>query len=233
MILDSQVALLSFYTSDFQPLHDVTGPVKDEYCARHGYRHIVKGTPYRATPGYYAYDRLAYIRDLFWGDLPEGRGIEVILVMNGHAQVMNHTLTVQRLLDPQHDFYIAADVHGINAGVFIIRKSDWSKGWLDYLLSVEQQYAQDSWHEQKAIQDAWSAHKGQLRHKLQLVDQRLLNAYIWSAYGWPWVSPGQFVKGDWILHIPGRSIHANPAHSLMESRIALFQSPEVLDLMVR
>ncbi len=233
MILNEQVGLLSFFTADYEALHRVVSPVKEEYCNRHGYRHIVKIGPYGDPQSYYAYSRLKYIRDLFWGGLPEGDGIEVILCMNGHAQVMNLTLTVQRLIDPHHDLYVAADPHGLNCGVMIFRKSPWLKGFLDVWLSLEQQYAAHSWHEQKALQDMWASHRLQLRGKIQLVDQRFLQTYLWRHYDWEPTSPGQFVKGDWIIHVPGKSTKVGVDKNLLESRIEIFSSPEILDNIVR
>lgn len=220
-------ALLSFYTSDYQPLVDVTGPVKDAYCARWGYAHIVKLAPYGDASRYYAFQRLHYLRDLLFGDLPEGRGIETVLVMNSHAQVMNHSIPVEALLNDSHDFYIAADVNGLNAGVFVVRKSEWLKTWLDFLLALEAVHHDHCWKEQKLMQDNWQ--RAEFKPRIQLVDQRRLGAYLWKFYAWADTSPGQWQPGDWIIHVPGRSVLANPAHSLMESRVAIFSSPEIMD----
>ena len=223
-------ALLSFYTTDYQPLVDVTGPVKDAYCAKQGYRHIVKLAPYGDPSRYYAFARLAYLRDLLFGDLPEGRGVEVVLVMNSHAQVMNHTIRVESLLDDKHDFYIAKDVNGLNAGVFIARKSDWLKTWLDHLLSMENRHHEHCWKEQKLMQDTWEW--PEFKSHIQIVDQRLLNAYLWRHYDWADTSPGQWQPGDFIIHIPGKSTKVGVDKSLLESRVMIFSSPEIADKII-
>lgn len=221
----AKTALLSFYTPDYQPLHDVNGPVKDRYCARHGYWHIVYSSSYRDTPGYYAYDRLAYLRDIMFGDTPD-EGLEVVAVLNGHAQIMTHSIRIEDFLEDGKDFYIAADVNGLNAGVFIVRKSEWLKTWLDFLLSKEQEYSGHDWHEQKAMQDNWE--RPEFKDHIKIVDQWLLNSYLWQAYNWSTETPGQFRPGQsWVLHVPGRDVRANPAHNLMQSRVALFSSWEV------
>lgn len=225
-LLNSSIGVLSFYTSDFQPLHDVTGPVKNRYCTRHGYRHIVKVGPHRADPGYYAYDRLAYIRDLLFGALPEGAGLEAILCLNGHAQIMTHSITVQSFLDTDHDFYIAADVHGLNAGVFIVRKSEWLKSWLDFLISIEHAYSGHSWHEQKAMQDNWE--RPEWKPRISIVPQERFMGYSHAHYNMPTTTPGEFQKGrSFTLHIPGRSVFHPEPTPLMRTRITLFSSAEV------
>jgi len=224
-------AVLSFFTPDYQPLHDVNGPVKDAYCAKHGYCHIVRNRPYRADPGYYAYDRLAYIRDLFFGNLPEGRDVDVILCLNGHAQIMTHTITVESLLEDGKDFYIAADVNGLNAGVFILRKSEWLRTWLDRLLEVEPEYTAREWKEQNAMTD--NREKPEFAGRIKVMDQWLLNSYDWAHYNWPTTTPGQFIPGrSFILHIPGRSVRHPEPTPLVLTRVKLFSSPEIRDQIV-
>lgn len=230
-IPNSTIALLSFYTSDFQPLHDVTGPVKDTYCAKHGYRHIVKVAPYGNPQDYYAFQRIRYLRDLLFGGLPEGDGIEAVLVLNSHAQVMTHTIMVQSFIDEDHDFYIAADVNGLNAGVFIVRKSEWLKTWLDHLLAHESIHHNFEWKEQSLVTMFWKLPQFKLR--ISLVDQWLLNGYLWSHYNWPVTTPGQFRPGkSFVLHIPGRSVFHPEPTPLVQTRVKLFSSPEVVDNIV-
>lgn len=224
-------ALLSFYTSDYQPLVDVTGPVKDAYCARHGYRHIVRSTSYRPVPGYYAYDRLAFIRDLFFGGLPEGKDIDVILCLNSHAQVMTHSITIESFLEQGKDFYIAADVNGLNAGVFILRKSEWLKTWLDFALANEAHYSQHEWFEQRCFQENWQ--RPEFKSHIMLVDQWLLNSYDWTHYNWPTTTPGQFRKGEsFIFHVPGQSVRVGGNLSRLDSRIMVFSSAEVKESII-
>lgn len=216
--------LLSFYTSDYQPLVDVTGPVKDAYCARHGYRHIVRSTPFREPPGYYAYDRLAYLRELLFGGVWESP--DVVAVLNSHAQVMTHSITIESFLEPGKDFYIAQDVNGLNAGVFIVRKSEWLKDWLDFCLALETEYSHHEWFEQKCFQDNWEL--GAFRSHIKIVDQWLLNSYDWSHYNWPTTTPGQFRPGEsWVYHVPGQSVRVGARKSRLASRVEVFSSPEV------
>ena len=224
----SNVTLLSFFTPDYAPLHNVTAGVKDAYCARHGYRHIVRTTPYGNPGRYYAYARLHYLRDLLFSDLPEGRGVEVVAVLNSHAQIMTHSITVESFLEDGKDFYIAGDVNGLNAGVFIVRKSEWLKTWLDFLLSVEEQYSRHEWFEQRAIQENWE--RLEFMDHVKIVDQWLLNSYDWSHYGWATTTPGQFRSGEsWVYHVPGQSIRVGANKHRLMSRIDVFTSREVLD----
>jgi hypothetical protein len=227
----SSVALLSFFTPDYAPLHNVTAPVKDAYCARHGYRHLVRLTPYGDPNRYYAYARLHYLRDLLFGDRPEGKGIEVVAILNSHAQIMTHSITVESFLEEGKDFYIAADVNGLNAGVFIVRKSEWLKTWLDFILSQEGQVNHHDWKEQFAMQQNWE--RPEFKERIKIVDQYLLQGYLWQHYNWPETTHGQFKQGEsWTLHVPGKSTLVGTNLSLLGSRLMLFSSPEILDKIV-
>lgn len=222
----SPISLLSFFSPDYAPMHNLTAGVKDAYCAKHGYRHIVRTTPYGDPNRYYAYARLNYLRDLLFGDLPEGRGVEVVAVLNGHAQVMTHSITVESFLEEGKDFYIAADVNGLNAGVFIVRKSEWLREWLDYLLEHERETDHHDWKEQHMMQLSWE--RPEFKPHIKLVDQWLLNSYDWALYNWSRDTPGQFRPGEsWVFHAPGKKFDVPPSVSLLQSRLNLFSSPEV------
>lgn len=229
--MSNNIALLSFFTPDFQPLHDVTGPNKDLYCARRGYRHIVKHTPYGGDPSeYYAFQRLRYIYDLLFENLEEGKGIEIILCINTHAQIMNHNTAIESFLDDHHDFYIHKDINGLNAGVFIVRKSEWSKKWIEFILLLKDTHQNHCWKEQKLMQDNWE--RPEFKDKIKVPEHPGFNSYRYDWYWCPETTAGHFKRGDFVLHVPGRSVLANQRDSLMESRIKIFSSPEVLESII-
>ena len=220
----SNTALLSFFTSDYQPLHDLNGPVKDAYCAKQGHKHIVKVAPYQPRDLYYAFDRLYFLRDLLFGGLPEGEGIDTVLVMNGHAQVMNHNVLVESFLDADHDFYITKDISGLNAGVFIVRKTEWLKTWLNHILSLEPIHKSKVQFEQTLFQENWE--RPEFKSRIKICPQNDFNSYRYDFYHIPTTHPGQFKPGDFCLHAPGKHVNAGN-QSLLESRLAIFRSPEI------
>jgi hypothetical protein len=225
VIQNNQIALLSFYTKDFQPLHNITGQNKDDYCAKWGYHHLVKVAPYGNPDNYYAFQRIQYLYDLLFNNLPEGREIEAVLVMNTHSLVTNYNIQIQSFLDDDHDFYLAKDVSGLQMGLYLVKKTEWLKRWLEYILSFESVHQNKFQKEQTVIQEIWQAPEWFTR--IKIVDQEQLGAYVWKHYGWAENSPGAWKPGSFTLHVPGKSTIVGTNKSLFESRIEIFSSDEM------
>jgi hypothetical protein len=213
------ISLLSFYTPEYQPLANVTLPNKQEYCDKLEYLHLVKTTPYGNKDNYYAFQRIQYLRDLLFASEND---LEAVLVLNIHTMVMNFNTKIESFLDNEHDFYICKDVNGINAGTFLIKKSDWSKKWLDFILSKESVHKNHCWFEQKLIQDNWEL--PEFKDKVKILPHPSINSYFYNIYNWPETTPGHFNKGDFILHLPGLG---------MEQRINIFKSDAVKDKIIK
>lgn len=195
-----KIALLTFYTSEYQSLADITIPNRDEWCKAHGYEHIVKVGPYKGLP-YYAYDRLAYVRDL----LDRENAPDIIWVLNVQGVITNMTRRLEPVLDDEHDFWVNKDCHGLNLGSFIVRNTNWSRSWLDFLISMEPRYRNEPWKEQKCIMDWWQ-HE-QWTWKIHLLPQRAINSYqYWRYNPWPPETPGNWRKGDLALSLPGLNL---------------------------
>ena len=119
-------------------------------------------------------------------------------------------------MDDEHDFWMTKDTNGINMGSFVIRNTEWSKKWIDFLISVHDQYA-DRQHEQSAVADHWM--KREWLHKIGILPQRAINSYFYPIYPpWNHETPGSWKKGDLAVSIPSYTI---------EQRLSIIQS--VLD----
>lgn len=222
------LALLSFYTPEFQPLADVTLPDKEEYCKRFGYTHIVSHFPYGNPANYYAFQRLQCARDLLFKS--DKYDFDAIWVLNIHASIMNLTKNVADFIDNEHDFFITKDCNGINGGSFIVKDTHWAKNWLDFLLSKEDIHKNHCWYEQKLIIDNWE--RPEFKDKIKILPQNTINSYMHELYDISTDREGQLQKGDLVLHIPGKPLRTD-GKSLCQARIDVFNSDFVKNNVIR
>lgn len=209
-----KITLLTFYSREYQSLADITVPNKEEYCRRAGYEHIVRTGPYANAAYYYAVDRLIFLKDL----LSRSTGApELVWVLNLHTYIMNYQKRLEEVVSEEHDFFISADCHGLNAGSFVVRRSEWSCRWLDFIIG-EALRGNHHWHEQKVMQD----HAGdpEWRDKIRILPQNAINSYDYRLYNMSESTEGQFRRGDLLFHAPGIAYYETC--SLLEARVKLF-----------
>ncbi len=209
-----KIALLTHYlptpAEDYTQLAALTVPNRDEWCARHGYQHIVHKGPYGNPALYYAVQRLYLLHDL----MKQRPDIEMWWVLNVQAVITNLTKRLDYAVPDIHeslekdskDFWVAHDCHGLNAGSFIVRNSEWGREWVRFI--ADQSAARgDShvWHEQKVMQEL-TPHVF-FRDRIEIVPQRAFNSYEYRRYP-PWNSdtPGDWRKGDLVLSLPGLTL---------------------------
>ncbi len=213
------ISILSFYTPDYQDLANITLLNKDDYCVKNEYEHIKATTPFGNPDNYYAFQRIAYLRDLLFN---KTNNTDYVWVLNIHTMIMNFNTRVEQFLDEQHDFYISKDVNNINAGSFIIKKTDWSKKWLDFILSKESSHKNHCWFEQKIMIDNWQ--NQEFKDKIKILEHPSINSYFYDLYNHTPSTPGNFNKGDFVLHLPGLN---------KQQRIDIFTSDRVMKNIIK
>lgn len=196
-----KIALLTFYTGDHYKIADVVRENKDGYCKKRGYDHIEFKGPYNDGTLYYAIDRLFYLRDIL-------KNYDTIWVLNVQSIITNYNKKIEDLLEDGKDFVISADVGGLNAGSFIIKNSQWSFKWLDFLCKKSPLNPTEHWGnhwEQKIIQSNYQ--NIEWINNIKIVSQNEINSYIYSMYP-PWnnSTPGDWRSGDRVLAFPGQSL---------------------------
>jgi hypothetical protein len=200
------ISLLSFYSPAWQPLADIILPNRQKYCEKHDYNCKIRIGPYANPNWYYAIDRLVFLYDqLLAGDS------DVIWILNIHAMIMNASIKIESFLDDEHDFFICKDIHGINAGSFICKNTEWTRSWLKMIIK-EALIINHCWHEQKVMQD------NENDPHIKILPHPSINSYYYDLYNCPTTNDGQFHKGDFVLHLPGTSL---------DERIKIFTSERV------
>lgn len=187
------IALLTFYTKDWLSVADLTRANKEAYCVRHGYTHVEIVGPYRDGSLYYAVDRLYCVQDLLATH-------ETVLVLNVPSLVTNLTVPLESRLDPEHDFFIGMERDHVNAGCFVIRRSEWSTQWLAFLMEDSPRCGHPWWENQSMINNyrlsPW-------REQIVTCAPGVIQSYRYDLYPIDTSTPGHWHLGDFILGLPG------------------------------
>ena len=220
-----KIVLLTYFLDNYRPVFDLVRSNKDQYCARHGYLHLAKTGPYHNPNWYYGFQKMQYLYDLMFDSAKTGMNIQpdIVWSLNIQSVITNCTHPLTDYIDhyDDYDFWAAKDTsNDINMGSFIIRKSDWSKKWLRFILDKEPEYERH-WYEQSVVQDFWR--QSPWKEKIQILPQNVINAYRFSLYKWPEHLAGNWRPGDFVISFPATSL---------EERINLLQPQNIGPLII-
>ena len=185
------------------------------YALHHQYDFALVGSnmPHRPLRNF-SWQKVLHLRDIISAGLTYGHDTVVdnwILMVDLDAFVMNMNVTLASLVDTARakhgtkplDIIIAEDCNGINAGVFMIRVSEWSLQFLNQVWESDRDaqipHLQVFW-EQAVMADLFRRSEEHSSHVCKL-PQRAIN-----AYPHPIESRSCFQvweQGDFILHFPG------------------------------
>jgi len=186
-----KIVLQCLYTDGWLDIARVVLPNMANYAKRHGYNLNVKS--YREPcPSDFGYNKIKEIKELF------DHGADVVVSLDLDLLITNHNYKIEDFLNDKNDFYIA---EGYNAGVFILRKSEWSYRFIEYILS---QQGKTGLHcEQDAI---YQYIKENGNDDICVLPHPSINSFKYELY--PEYSnvtheQGNWEEGDFILHLPG------------------------------
>jgi len=205
------IRVLTHFTPSWKEIAAITVPVMQRYCDRHHYIF----NAYRCTP-YENYNGKEKIRHIL-SDLKEG---DVAMVMDADCLITNLNISLHNFIDDTHDFYITKHVGNINAGVFIVRKTEWLIKFLDY---VFENIGKENIH---CEQDAFAKWIKEHPHdkKIKIVNHPAFNSLKYELYpehGIQEEKDGQWVEGEsFILHLPGVG---------MQRRIEFFKNTTITE----
>jgi len=185
------IHLLQHFTPNFKPLIDITRPLHEAYCNKHGYQlHIKEVSEY---PVYNGLEKLNQILEV----CEEG---DVALVMDADAMITNTSITIESFLEQVNDLYVS---EGLNMGIFIVKISKMTLSILDTMIA---EIKQNIFHcEQDAINSRYKFYPN-----LKVCKHPCFNSYLSELY--PEIpqpvtkEQGQWEKGCFILHLPALSI---------------------------
>lgn len=181
------------YTLDWMSMAEITVTNNEEYARLHKYSFI----PEIFESNYSGYSKFETIQKLFLYT-----ETDVVFSLDCDALITNHAITVEKFLDKEHDFYICKDYNGLNAGSFIIKKSQWSYQFINYVL--DQKGKDGMYCEQNGIEAYMREYPNS--EKTKILPHPSINSYLYENY--PEIplqthQQGQWEASDMILHLPG------------------------------
>jgi len=192
-----RIGIFTEANEEFRSVADITFPVMEEYCARHGYEW-----------------RPAWIeqpeRSIVWDRIPRLRqglhDCDWVVHLDADCLITNLHVPLTEFMDGHKHLVIsraARETGGMffNDGFLMMRKTL----LVDWIL-------EDSWKvegEEEGIlclQDALELMYGardSVRSAVSVQPQKRFNSFLYPEYGMPWNTPGNWTPGDFILHLPG------------------------------
>ncbi|KAG2394284.1 hypothetical protein C9374_004048 [Naegleria lovaniensis] len=182
--IKSNVALVSFYTSDYHDIGSISTINKLFYAYKHGYDMIVYQKPF--------YKKSIWIKPA-WNKIPmveaQLENYEWIIWIDSDAIIMRHELTLEDIIeiskkadwrkkDHEIDLIISYDINaGINSGIFFMRNTEWSRNVLKQV-QTSWKYIPYSLHWYAEQTPFAMEIKYGLDEHVRVTYKRVLNAYL-------------------------------------------------------
>ncbi len=119
-------AVFIYYTPDWQPLADIVLPRVRDYCHQHGYVFICRVNHSDTICGLNKM-QLLHERFYFFCLDEQVQVFEFIWVLDLDTLITNPSIPFTQFTNNEHDIFITEDIHGINAGSWIIRNTEASR----------------------------------------------------------------------------------------------------------
>ncbi len=192
-------AVFIYYTPDWQPLADIVLPKVEAYCKRHEYVMATSTITYGiSAPGLCKMKRLL---DKLINGIHD-YDYNLIWLLDLDTLITNPSIPFTQFTDNEHDIFITEDVHGINAGSWIIRNTEASRLFVRTVINNF-----DAPEEQTVMKRYLDM------VKVKILPHPSINSYKYELYkdilkdelGERVMSheEGQWQPGDLLLHLPG------------------------------
>jgi hypothetical protein len=210
------IGVLTSYYANYKSLADLVIPNLQGYCRKNDYVFYNYMLPEGGL--HFSFKRMKMLRELL------NYGANIILCTDIDILITNYNIKIESFLDDKHDFYITKDVNGINAGNFIIKNTEWSKSFLDFILSKT-----DSFENDQCVIEAIH-NDPEWKDKIKILSHPSVNSYPYDLYAPSWGvigdrkierpthKEGDWQPGDFIIHLPGQPL---------EKRLEILKGVEV------
>jgi hypothetical protein len=194
-------AVYIYYTPDWQPLADIVLPKVREYAEIHQYliiEHQWREKQIMDMPlGYY---KMHYI-EFVLSEL----GFDLIWLLDLDTLITNTSIPFTDFTDNEHDIFITEDIHGINAGSWIIRNTEAARLFVRTVINNF-----DAPEEQTVMKRYLDM------VKVKILPHPSINSYKYELYKdilkdelgerAMMHEEGQWELGDLLLHLPGTTL---------------------------
>jgi lipopolysaccharide biosynthesis glycosyltransferase len=201
----NKICVATFYTEDIESLYKLISPSYQKYCDMHGYDFVSKnisGEKYERHPVWY---KINFIQELL-------NKYDWVLFVDCDTLLTNSNLTIESFIKDGKDFYISKDINGINAGVILLKNSDWTKQFLKECWEIDPNHAiykepGFAWDKTQAEQRAIIVMINKFGlEKVEFIPQKIFNAYTYNIWRLNYPD-GEWGPESFILHAPGCSLN--------------------------
>jgi len=214
-------AIITLYHENYQPLADLVLPNWEEYASRHGYRLMPYLGHYHDPKWAIGFQKTKLVHDTLCAADPK---IDCALVLDLDILFTNLTIKIESFLNDDHDFFIHKFFGEFNGGSYIVRRSDWSERWLRFIYEKEPEYRNDCWTEQRVM--IHNENNPLFKDKIKVLPFPGINTLAYDRYpnrdhvG----KPGEFAKGNFILHLAGFNL---------KERLDILGSKEIQETIIK
>jgi hypothetical protein len=193
---------------------------KAAYAVAHHYDLAIVGSNiphHHSPPRNLSWQKILLLRNIVRAGVAYGANINKeswILMIDSDAFITNMTVEMDSIVASAHqqhgckqplDLIIARDCNGPNAGVFLLRVSEWSLDFLNQIWSINNPDvpAIEAWWENAALVYLLNSSEDLLRH-VHIADQKQFNSYS-PIYKEPCFA--KWAPGDFVYHFVAGSKH--------------------------
>lgn len=198
----TNIAVCQAWDKNYQPMADITWTHnKKLYCDYWGYPYHIK------TDGFtfnVSYEKIKLMLDTMT-DHPE---YDWVYWAGTDTLITNFYIKLETFIDDRYNIIIAKDINDINADCMLVKNTEESRKYLEYIWSLAPKYNSHSWWEQQAMID----NMDKFEHLFKFIPQKSFNSFLYKqlyAYYGSSIdktgNDGQWEPGDFLLHIPGMS----------------------------
>jgi len=192
-----KIAITILYSFAWKEVADICVPIAKDYADKNDY--IIEALEFPEWKSDSGYNKLDLIKDIF-----KYNEADVIWSIDCDTLITNHNIKVEQFIDEEHSLFICNDINGINAGSFIIRKTEWSEKFIDYCLG--QKGKQGMYCEQNAFEAFIENHPSEAKQHIKLLPHPSINSYRYDLYpqfeNITSEKDGNWHEGNLLLHLP-------------------------------
>ncbi len=192
-----KIALTTFYNERYKPLAEITIPVMEQYCLKHGYYLNINKIEQ---------DNFHFVKTKDTRKLLDE--FDVVMGIEADVLITNLNIKVEEFLDDKNDLYITNDINNINFGTFICKSSDWTKILFDWVNMQSDRFGD----EQEIFE------RNHNIEKTKIVHHPCFNSIPYEHYApsfgkigykngdivsMPTAKEGNWEKGHFVCHTPG------------------------------
>eukprot|EP00178_Gracilaria_changii_P025156 TRINITY_DN76_c0_g1_i1.p2 TRINITY_DN76_c0_g1~~TRINITY_DN76_c0_g1_i1.p2 ORF type:complete len:476 (+),score=90.83 TRINITY_DN76_c0_g1_i1:3567-4994(+) len=198
------IALLHMYDAVpfFQRLGALTAQNKRRYAHRHGY-HFVEYSPHITSGLWQTHFDIDHSRAPTFGKIKlalaacERRADFWLLWSDADAMVLNQSVPLESIIDDAYDMMITYDWLMMNAGVLLLRCSEWTKTFLRTVYDARQ-FDSARALDQSSIQEHLdNLTEAERNEHIKVVPKHALNVYL-----------EEYRAGDFLVHMAGKLYEA-------------------------